>query len=169
MAAAFLFFWMAPRNLAERLERMGDGSHPPEVELSNRMVAAHDALGIWRDHPRLGAGLGSFETAFPRHQSFASDFLWDHAHNDYAEALADTGIAGAAAIVCALALFFWLAFRNLRERLRHTAGWMQFAAALGCCGILVHSFADFNLHIPANAAWFAVCAAIATSGGSRES
>jgi O-antigen ligase len=169
VAAALLFFWMAPRNLAERLERMGDGSHPPEVELSNRMVAARDALGIWRDHPWLGAGLGSFETAFPRHQSFSSDFLWDHAHNDYAEALAETGVAGAAAIVSALALFLWLAFRNLRERLRHTAGWMQFAAALGCCGILVHSFADFNLHIPANAAWFAVCAAMATSGGNRES
>ena len=168
VAAALLFFWMAPRNLAERLERMVDGSHPPEVELSNRMVAARDALVIWRDHPWLGAGLGSFETAFPRHQSFASDFLWDHAHNDYAEALAETGVAGAAAIVSALALFLWLAFRNLRERLRHTAGWMQFAAALGCCGLLAHSFADFNLHIPANAAWFAVCGAIATSRGSGE-
>ena len=40
---------------------------------------------------------------------------------------------------------------------------MQFAAAIGCCGFLVHSFADFNFHIPANAAWFVVCAAIATS------
>jgi hypothetical protein len=40
---------------------------------------------------------------------------------------------------------------------------MQFAAALGCCGVLIHSFANFNLHIPANAAWFVVCAAVATS------
>jgi hypothetical protein len=40
---------------------------------------------------------------------------------------------------------------------------MQFAAAIGCCGLLVHSLADFNLHMPANAAWFVVCAAIATS------
>jgi O-antigen ligase len=163
LAAALLFFWMAPRHIAERLARLGDGSHPPEVELRHRLVAARDALGIWREHPWLGAGLGSFEAAFPRHMSFASDFRWDHAHNDYAEALAETGLAGAAAIACALALFFWLAFRNLGARLRHRTGWIEFAAALGCCGILVHSFADFNLHMPANAAWFVVCAAIATS------
>jgi O-antigen ligase len=77
--------------------------------------------------------------------------------------LAETGLAGAAAIASALLLFFWLAFRNLRERLLEPAGWIGFAAALGCCGILVHSLADFNLHMPANAAWFAVCAALATS------
>ena len=94
VAAALLFFWMAPRHIAERLATMGDSTHPPEVELRDRLVAARDSLGILRDHPWLGAGLGSFETAFPRYQSFPSDFLWDHAHNDYAEALAETGLAG---------------------------------------------------------------------------
>jgi O-antigen ligase len=163
VAAALLFFWMAPRHIAERLATMADSTHRPEVELRERWVAARDSLGIVRDHPWLGAGLGSFETAFPRYHSFPTDFLWDHAHNDYAEALAETGLTGGAAILSALGLFFWLAFRNLRERLRHPAGWMQFAAAIGCCGLLVHSFADFNLHMPANAAWFVVCAAIATS------
>jgi O-antigen ligase len=163
LAAALLFFWMAPRHIAERLAQMGDSKHQPEVELRERLVVARDSLGIFREHPWLGAGLGSFETAFPRFQSFPSDFRWDHAHNDYAEALAETGLAGGALILSALGMFFWLAFRNLRQRLRHRAGWMQFGAALGCCGLLVHSFADFNLHIPANAAWFAVCVAIATS------
>jgi O-antigen ligase len=163
MGAAMLFFWMAPRHIAERLARMGDGTHVSERELGHRMEAARDALGIWRDHPWLGAGLGSFETVFPRYQSFPSDFVWDHAHNDYAEALAETGLAGGAALLSTLGLFFWLAFRNLKTRLRDPAGWVQFAAALGCCGFLVHSFADFNFHIPANAAWFVVCAAVATS------
>jgi len=31
--------------------------------------------------------------------------LWDHADNDYAEALAETGLAGGLLIVCALVLF----------------------------------------------------------------
>ena len=131
--------------------------------MGNRLVAARDSLGILRDHPWLGVGLGSFAEAFPRYQSFPSEFLWDHAHNDYAEALAETGFTGGGCILAAMGLFFWLAFRNLKAKLRHSAGRMQFAAALGCCGVLVHSFADFNLHIPANAAWFAVCAAIATA------
>jgi hypothetical protein len=42
--------------------------------------------------------------------------------------------------------------------------WIAIGAAVGCCGLLVHSFFDFNLHIPANAAWFAVLAGIATTG-----
>jgi O-antigen ligase len=163
LAAALLFFWIAPRQIAERLATMADGAHSPEVELRDRLVVSHDSLGILRDHPWLGTGLGSFETAFPRYQTFPTDLRWDHAHDDYAEVLAETGLAGGALILSALGLFFWLAFQNLREKLRHRAEWIPFAAALGCCGLLVHSFSDFNLHIPANAAWFAVCAAIATS------
>jgi hypothetical protein len=54
---------------------------------------------------------------------------------------------------------------NLRERLWHRVGGLQIGAAVGCCGLLVHSFIGFNLHIPAKATWFAVCAAIATAGG----
>jgi O-antigen ligase len=168
LAAAILFIWIAPHHIADRLARMEDGTHHPEVEFRNRLVVARDSLCILRDHPWLGAGLGSFETAFPRHQSFPSDFLWDHAHNDYAEMLAETGLVGGLLALCTLILFFRLAFRNLRARLRRPAGWMPFAATLGCCGLLVHSFVDFNFHIPANAAWFAVCAAIATSSAEAE-
>jgi O-antigen ligase len=166
IAAALLFVWMAPRQSLERLETVVDITHSPEVGLAARWVASRDSLRILRDHPWVGAGLGSFETVFPRYQSFPGDLTWDHAHNDYAEALAEMGAAGGALILFALGLFFWLAFGNLRERLRHRAGWIQFGAALGCCGLLVHSFVDFNLHIPANAAWFAGCAALATSPGS---
>jgi hypothetical protein len=35
------------------------------------------------------------------------------------------------------------------------------AAFVGCCGLLIHSFLDFNLHVPANAALFYVLCAIA--------
>jgi O-antigen ligase len=105
--------------------------------------------------------LGSFEVAYPRYQSLPSDPVWDHAHNDFAEALAETGVAGGFSILTALAIFFCLAFRNVSERLKSQAGWIQLGAAVGCCGLLVHSFVDFNLHIPANAAWFAVSAGVA--------
>ena len=200
LAAALLFFWMAPNQIAQRLATMADGAQPTEVELSGRLLVAKDSLGILRDHPWLGTGLGSFETVFPKYQSFPSDFAYDHAENDYVEALAETGLAGGALILCALGLFFWLAFkeavsrrfsvvsrsfRTSDSRLRTsdsvspvtynlssvpylplfpvTYNLLPTAAALGCCGLLVHSFVDFNLHIPANAAWFVVCAAIGTS------
>jgi O-antigen ligase len=93
--------------------------------------------------------------------------LWiDYAHNDYLQALAETGLVGAVFIASALALFLRLAFRDLPHA-ASDGGWIRLGAALGCCGLLVHSFFDFNLHIPANAAWFAVLAGLATISPQR--
>jgi O-antigen ligase len=163
-ASVLLFLWMDPGDVSKRLEtvvRLGDS---PEAALGYRKNVPLDSLRIFLDHPWMGAGLGSFRVVYPRYQSFPSDLLWDHAHNDYAEALAETGLAGALLILWALGSFFRLAFRNLPERIIHGRDSIRLGAAVGCCGLLVHSLSDFNLHIPANAAWFAVCAACATVG-----
>jgi O-antigen ligase len=159
MLAALLFLWMDPGNVSRRLQTIADVVHSPEVALGDRLVAGRDSLRVLNTRPWLGTGLGSFATVFPQYRSFPTDFLWDHAHNDYTEALAETGAAGGVLILAALVLFFRQAFGDLGERLTHEAGWLQLGAALGCCGLLVHSFVDFNLHIPANAAWFVVSAA----------
>jgi O-antigen ligase len=156
LAALVLFFWVDPGRIATRLGLV------VTVDQSRKTLAL-DSLRMLRDHPVLGVGLGGFETAYPRYQSFPSDLWIDHAHNDYAEAVAETGLVGAALILSALALFFRLAFRDWGQRLRSGSGWIRLGAAIGCCGMLVHSFVDFNLHIPANAAWFAVLAGMATT------
>jgi len=109
----------------------------------------------------MGTGVGSFETAFPPYQSVPGDAVWDHAHNDYAEGLAETGIIGGAMIFGALFIFLGRAFRKLKAGARSVAGWMQLGAIIGSLGIVIHSLFDFNLHIPANAAWFAACCGIA--------
>ena len=46
---------------------------------------------------------------------------------------------------------------------------MSLAALIGCTGILLHSFVDFNLQIPANAAMFYVLCALAASEPVTES
>jgi O-antigen ligase len=119
-------------------------------------------------HPVLGVGLGNFETAYPGYQSFPSDLWIDYAHDDYVEAIAETGVVGAVLIFSALVLFRRLAFRDCGQWLRSGGSWIRLGAALGCCGLLVHSLFDFNLHIPANAAWFAVLAGIATTANNNE-
>ncbi len=165
LAAALLFFWMAPREITERLAALVPATHPRELSLAERLIPAEDSLHIFRDHLAFGAGLGSFETVYPRYQSFPSDSRWDYAHDDYAQAIAETGLAGGALIFSALGFFFWMAFgprpgsRPSDSGTNGSAWWLRWGAAIGCCGLLVHSFVDFNLHIPANAAWFAVCAA----------
>lgn len=129
----------------------------------DRPKVAHDSLRIFRDHWAAGTGLGTFEAVYPQYQSFVTDKTWQYAHNDYAQFLAETGLAGGLLALLALLIFlhdaFWV---GLRSGLSGTPAWIQLGASLGCCGLLVHSFVDFNLHIPANAAWFSACAALAT-------
>lgn len=163
-ASAALFLWLDPGRISRRLGAVADLPRAPEATLGERLELARDALHIFRTHPWLGTGSGSFATVYPRYRSFASDLEWDHAHDDYAEALAETGLGGGVAIVLAIVLFIALALGNVRERLGRDDGWIRLGAAVGCCGLLAHSFGDFNLHIPANASWFAFLAGIAVTG-----
>ena len=160
-AAAAMFLWLDPGQISQRLRTVADVHRAPEATLGERRLLTRDTLRMFVVHPWLGTGLGSFATVYPRYRTFASDLEWDHAHDDYAEALAETGVVGGALIVLALGLFIVGAFSNLRQRLESTSGWIRLGAAIGCCGLLVHTLGDFNLHIPANAAWFSLCAGIA--------
>ncbi len=106
-AAMLLFYWVDPGWASKRLARFVDLPSPTAVD-SGRGAWALDALRMWRTHPLLGVGLGNFETAYPGYQSVPSDIWLDHVHNDYLEALAETGLAGAVLIASAVALFFAL-------------------------------------------------------------
>ncbi len=161
-ATALLFFWLAPARISRRLETSASMTHSPEVTLGERWAVWEDSLKIVRNHFLRGTGLGSYRAVFPQYQSFASDLVWDHAHNDYVEALAECGVAGGLLMLAAVGLFFHSAFGNLRECLQSASGAIQLGAGIGCCGLLVHSLSDFNLHIPANAAWFAFCLGTST-------
>jgi len=158
-----LSIWMNPAYLTKRIESLASFPTEPGVTLGQRLVASRDTLEIFRDHPWLGTGLGTFVVVFPRYQSFATNAVWEHAHDDYAEALAETGWVGGLFLLVGIVVFLRTAFGRLKERLDSSAGWIRLGAALGCCGLLVHSVVDFNLHIPANAAWFAVCLGLATT------
>jgi O-antigen ligase len=92
------------------------------------------------------------------------DRHWTHAHDDVLEAAAETGLPGVVIILVSLALFVRVAFGHIAGRLQHKWGWIQLGAAVGAAGLFFHSFVDFNLRVPANAAWFVVCLAIATHG-----
>jgi O-antigen ligase len=159
--AAALFFWVDPGAVAQRLGTVASPTDAWTEWSSFRKSVSFDALRMLRTHPVLGIGMGNFEIAYPQFQSVASDLTVDYAHNDYAELMAETGLIGTALMLAALLLFFHLSFRDLGERLRSRGSWLRLGAAVGCCGLLVHSMFDFNLHIPANAAWFAVLAGIA--------
>lgn len=163
IAAVALSVWMNPVYISSRMKSLANFPVAPEVTLGQRLDVTRDTLRIFRDHPWLGTGLGSFMVVFSRYQSFAGNGVWEHAHNDYAEALAETGLIGGLLLLAGLIVFLRAAFGRLDERLYLSSGWLQLGCALGCCGFLLHSFVDFNFHIPANAAWFALALALASA------
>jgi O-antigen ligase len=162
-AAVLMFFWLDFGKVSRRLATVFATPRSAEATMGDRVKMSHDSLHILRDYPWKGIGLGSFEDVYPRYQSFAADLNVIHAHDDYVEALAEAGVVGGILMLAGLIIFVRRAFSRLRERLAAESGWIQFGAAVGCCGLLVHSFADFNLHIPANAAWFCVLLVVASS------
>jgi O-antigen ligase len=160
---AALFFWLAPEFVRSKIGTISN--YVPNAHGESRPTLWRNSLGIFRDHPLTGAGMGSFVTVYPAYQTEATDLITEHSHNDYVEALAETGVFGGVLILAALILFFSTSFRNLAAQLKSEPGWIQLGASIACCGLLVHSFFDFNLHIPANAAWFAFCAGLASLSG----
>ena len=148
---------IAPPEVLERYQTL---IKSPDLTTGMRTQMAADTLHIFRDHPFIGTGLGSFETVYPRYQTVFPDRIVEHAHNDFAELAAETGLVGLALAALAAVIFFASAFRNISSKVTDLAGSIRLGASISCCGILLHSLSDFNLHIPANAAWFASCAAI---------
>jgi O-antigen ligase len=133
-----------------------------------RLAAWRDSLHIARQNWLLGTGLDTFETQFPAVRGFPSDKVWTHAHNDFLQLVTEAGVIG-------LALGIWLVAAAMREILRNlkstresTAGALLLGAACGCLGFMVHGWLDFNFHIPANAASFAVLGAVVARRGWEE-
>ncbi len=124
-------------------------------------------LGIIRDHPVLGTGLGSFGAVYPRYDTGNGTYRLEQAHNDYLQVLSDAGVVGGALALCFVGLLFWTALKRMQSPDRFRRG-VALGALGGCVGVLVHSFFDFTLHTTANALLFLLLAALATVNGRVE-
>ena len=167
-AVAALFFlgvlglvvWIGSDPVMSRFETLGQ-----EYNLSgqNRISIWHDTLGLIRHHPLLGTGLGSFSTVYPSVQTVFLTLLVEHAHCDYLEIASELGLPGATLVFGSI---FWVLAQTVRQYKKAKESFDK-AVSLGCIGsiaaILVHSLADFNLYIPANALVFTVILALAWS------
>jgi O-antigen ligase len=126
----------------------------------HRLQAWRDTLTLFRQNWLLGSGLETFETLFPAVRSFPSDRVWSHAHSDYLQWLAELGLLGGALAAWAIVAVAGSALRNIRRTIDSDTGWLLLGAACACLGFMIHGWVDFNFHVPANAANFAVLAAV---------
>ena len=118
------------------------------------------------DYPVFGCGLGGYESAFEKFKTSAFDLAQDYAHNDYLQYLAELGAAGFAIAGAFLILIGKRALRASRLERDPPIRWIGLACAASLAAILIHSAADFNLYVPANAillAWICGLAAASNS------
>ena len=108
-----------------------------------------------------GSGLGTFEAVFPRFQPDQTPGYVTDAHNDYAQLLMEAGLAGVC-VILALMTLIGLQVVSLSRVLRLRRGKrmpveisLRCYAGLGAFALILHSWVEFNMHIPA----LAICAA----------
>jgi O-antigen ligase len=156
--AAFiaLLFWLDASSALQHWTLL----RPEQEATVGRWAITRDAWQMFLQKPVLGFGIGTFSVVYPAFRSFYTDFFINQAHNDVAQVFVETGIMGGAAMAWFIIAMFRSGLRRRRAR-TFAADSVHIAALVGCAGLLVHSFFDFNLHIPANAALFFVLAAVA--------
>jgi O-antigen ligase len=163
-----LLVWIGGLELSKRVASIGSETKQ-ELSGGTRWTIDKDSLRMFAKKPFLGWGFGTFPTVYPQFRTFHTDLFVTDAHNDYLQHLAETGLLGFAVMLWFLVTLYRSAWRKLKDWPNDITGAVAFACLLGCTGILVHSFVDFNLQIPANAAWFYVLCFLAASPHAIES
>jgi O-antigen ligase len=160
LAAIATLFYFTARLSPNRLESI------KSIDTNElRLRLWEPAIEIWKQNVWWGGGPAHYDFLFRQHRPakvFAeqTQVRPDRVHNDYLNTLADWGLVGALLIVAAWGSFYWGVFRSWKfvqraqndfATKRSNKSSFVLGGALGLFAILLHSFVDFNMHIPANA------------------
>jgi O-antigen ligase len=119
------------------------------------------ALEQFRQNPTVGTGSGTFQYYGRLYRPSTMQSDPEYVHNDYLQLLAEYGVIGLALGLAFLGIHLWFGLRAMnyfvterpvaRYRLQSDALALNIGALSSVAIYVVHSFLDFNLHIPANA------------------
>ena len=137
------------------------------------------ALQQWKLRPWLGTGSATYLYYGRQFRTERMQLDPVFTHNDYLQLLAEYGLVGAALFLVFLASHVRAGWKNFRrlgpKRIARSSQLLSNALALNVgalvavAALTVHSFFDFNMHIPANALLMAfVLGSLANSGVHRQ-
>lgn len=146
--------------ITQKSAYLADRTHNALSTAPVRLDLWHAAIEQWKLRPLFGTGSGTYlyygrEFRSPRIQQDP-----EVVHNDYLQLLAEYGLVAAFLFSAFLYLHLkngWKDFRRLgprrvagASRLLSNSLALNLGAIASVCAYIVHSFVDFNLHIPAN-------------------
>jgi len=159
------WFWLVPiaapllilvsLSTRELVLRFADLTATQEISKDERVQIWTDTLHVIAAYRWTGCGLGAYERGMYQFKTVAPTNTVDYAHNDYLQMAAELGIPG---MLLLAALALWVLGHTLRVVIfmRGSPNWHLACGLLGAfLAIAVHSLADFNLYVPANALAFA--------------
>ena len=159
LAALLMVTWLGVGRILQRFSSM----QTLEVTEGKRAAMRKGAWHIFLGHPLAGTGLGTFQIVYPPYETLYDAKVVNHAHNDYLEALAETGALGALCCAWFLGVLLLKSFSLFRQSDFSFPLVLQLSGIVACAGFLVHALVDFNFHIPSNLWLFVLMAHLATT------
>lgn len=158
----FIIAFVGGDSLVSRIETL-----PGEtIETKNGKI---NRRGIWlstieliQANPISGVGFGAYPTAITRYDKSSGQFTLNQAHNDYLELLANGGLIG----FCFIIIFIFLLVQKINLQIKSTDLFRRascLGATTGIFGVMIHSIAEFGLHVLINALILIVLIVIATA------
>lgn len=140
--------WLGIGLVTDRLGTFWSGE-----AFDNRMPLWLRSLPIVGDFPLWGTGYGTFGYVEPMYRMDAPSqetlVLFDHAHNDYLEILVEGGAVGLGLTVLTLAIIYRLGYRALSLNRSCAEAGLALGALFAFTALVLHSFGEFGVHIPA--------------------
>jgi O-antigen ligase len=152
---AAIVFLAVPNQLLDRLADTAGPDVSPDV----RFQIWRETWSLIKAWPLFGSGLGTYVSAIQQYRVSSSPLrLVDFAHNDYLQLLAEWGSVGFVPALGFAVLLLSSALRRATARAKSDQRSLAAACFAALLALAIHSLADFNLYIPANAmaaAWIA--------------
>ena len=150
--------WFYFKNVDAAQRRLKDvAAHGVRDSGQSRQYLFGPTWMMFTEHPLTGVGPGHFDIAFPAFRPPSIQVAPGWAHNEYLQLLAEYGAAGGLLVFTGLGLLSWGIFKTSKfaERGSNDLGFKAsnrsayfIGASIGLAGVLIHSFVEFNLHIP---------------------
>lgn len=120
-----------------------------------------DALPLAMKNPIIGQGAGAFEATYPQYADESVRLHFDHAHNDFLQFFIEYGAIGSLLLALFVGWALYYAMAALWQTKSLFRNGLGLGISMGIVSLMIHSFSDFNLQIPANAITFITLCAIA--------
>ena len=122
-----------------------------DVTLAGRTLMWTATLKMIPDQPVFGTGPLTWEWFHLKQRDPRLQMRPRYTHQDVLQLTSDYGLVGLALVMAIFGSFFWHAARLSRPGNPAEQRAFAIGSAAAVATIVVHSFVDFNMHIPANA------------------